>query len=45
MQAKVICSRQDGKRREPIGRELVELAVGEQHVVRAFVDRAAELVL
>ncbi len=45
MQPEVIGRRQDGKGREPIGRQLVELAVGEQHVVRAFVDGAAELML
>ena len=34
-----------GKAREPVGGELVELAVGEQHVVRALVHDTAELVL
>ena len=34
-----------GKAAEPVGGELVELAVGKQHVVRALVHGAAELVL
>ena len=45
MQAEVVGCRQNGKRRQPVGRQLVELAVGEQHVVGAFVDGAAELML